>query len=82
MGFIKRHKTIMPNPPPELNNIDAVSYDNVIFAENAPETAEYENWFETEGGEAHVTDTSKIVMQNGRLTVLKDPDENTTFLNE
>lgn len=43
MGFIKRHKTIMPNPPPELNGIDAVSYDNVIFAENAPESAEYEN---------------------------------------
>lgn len=82
MGFIKRHKTIMPNPPPELNNIDAVSYDNVIFAENAPETVEYENWFETEGGETHVTDTSKIVMQNGRLAVLKEPDENTTFLNE
>lgn len=65
------------------DNINAVSYDNVIFAEHAPETAEAENWFETEGGgEADVTDMSKIVMHNGLLKVLKEPDETTDFLNE
>ena len=67
----------------EPEKINAVSYDNVIYGSAVPEQAAEENWFETEGGgETHVTDTSKIVMQNGRLTVLKDPDENTTFLNE
>lgn len=70
-----------PEKVPE--NIDAVSFNNVIFAENAPETASEENWFETEGGgEADVTDTSKIVIQDGLLKVLKKPDENTDFLNK
>ena len=73
-----------PEEVPE--NIDAVSYNNVIFAQNAPETAEAENWFETDGttsgGDAGVTDTSKIVMQDGLLKVLKEPDENTDFLNK
>lgn len=69
--------------PEAPENIDAVSYNNVIFAQNAPETATEENWFETEGGgDAVVTDTSKIVMQDGLLKVLKEPDENTDFLNK
>lgn len=64
------------------DNINAVSYNNVIFAENTPETTAAENWFETEGGEAGAADATKIVMQNGILKVLKTPDENTDFLNE
>ena len=66
----------------EPEKINAVSYDNVIYGSAVPEQAAEENWFETEGGENHVTDTSKIVMQNGLLKVLKEPDENTDFLNE
>lgn len=65
------------------DNINAVSYDNVIFANNTPEMATEENWFETEsGGETDLTDTSKIIMQDGLLKVLKEPDENTDFLNK
>lgn len=64
------------------DNINGVSYNNVIFAKNTPETTAAENWFETEGGEAGAADATKIVMQNGMLKVLKTPDENTDFLNE
>lgn len=76
---------IIDKDAPEVvpENINAVSYDNVVFAENTPETATEENWFETEsGGDTIVTDTSKIVMQDGLLKVLKEPDENTDFLNK
>ena len=62
--------------------INAVAYSNVIFAEDEPETADAENWFKTEEGDTGVSSTSKIVMQDGLLKVLTEPEEDTTFLNE
>ena len=71
---------IIDEDAPEETN--AVSYNNVIFSSEEPETATAENWFQLEGGgEEGVTDTTKIVMQDGLLKVLKEPEDDTTFLN-
>ena len=71
---------IIDEDAPEETN--AVLYNNVIFSSEEPKTATAENWFQLEGGgEEGVTDTTKIVMQDGLLKVLKEPEDDTTFLN-
>lgn len=57
--------------------INSVSYDNIIFAPEAPKEPG-DNWFKTESTQA--ASGTKIVMQNGILTVLKEPEDGTTFL--
>lgn len=56
--------------------INTVVYDNVAFSDNEPKTPA-ENWFQTESSS---TDKTNIIMQNGKLTVLKEPEADTTFL--
>lgn len=73
-----------PVDPEELENVNTVSYSNVLFSEKEPETASEENWFETtDGGESIAEEsTTKVVMQNGLLKVLREDDNETTFINK
>ena len=54
----------------------------MAFADEAPTDGKTENYFEVSGGSesAGVDIGKKIVMQNGKLTVLDEPDEDTVFL--
>ena len=76
---IDEDKPDIPESPEEIN---AVAFDNVAFAEEAPIDGKTENYFEVSGGSegAGVDTGKKIVMQNGKLTVLDEPDEDTVFL--
>mgnify|MGYP005804057995 FL=1 len=71
-----------PDSPESPEEINAVAFDNVAFAEEAPTDGKTENYFEVSGGSesAGVDTGKKIVMQNGKLTVLDEPDEDTVFL--
>ena len=76
---IDEDKPDIPESPEEIN---AVAFDNVAFADEAPTDGKTENYFEVSGGSesAGVDTGKKIVMQNGKLTVLDEPDEDTVFL--
>lgn len=76
---IDEDKPDIPESPEEIN---AVAFDNVAFADEAPTDGKTENYFEVSGGSegASVDTGKKIVMQNGKLTVLDEPDEDTVFL--
>lgn len=71
-----------PDSPESPEEINAVAFDNVAFADEAPTDGKTENYFEVSGGSegASVDTGKKIVMQNGKLTVLDEPDEDTVFL--
>lgn len=71
-----------PDSPESPEEINAVAFDNVAFADEAPTDGKTENYFEVSGGSesAGVDIGKKIVMQNGKLTVLDEPDEDTVFL--
>lgn len=71
-----------PDSPESPEEINAVAFDNVAFADEAPTDGKTENYFEVSGGSesAGVDTGKKIVMQNGKLTVLDEPDEDTVFL--
>lgn len=72
-----------PPKQEEPEEIDAVAYDNVIFSADAPSAGE--NWFQTSdeegGGADEEVAQKKYTIQNGRLTVLKEPEKDTKFLN-
>ena len=71
-----------PDSPESPEEINAVAFDNVAFAEEAPIDGKTENYFEVSGGSEGASGDAgkKIVMQNGKLTVLDEPDEDTVFL--
>lgn len=71
-----------PDSPESPEEINAVAFDNVAFAEEAPTDGKTENYFEVSGGSEGASSDAgeKIVMQNGKLTVLDEPDEDTVFL--
>ena len=61
---IDEDKPDIPESPEEIN---AVAFDNVAFADEAPTDGKTENYFEVSGGSesAGVDTGKKIVMQNG-----------------
>lgn len=71
-----------PDSPESPEEINAVAFDNVAFADEAPIDGVMENYFEVSGGSEGASGDAgkKIVMQNGKLTVLDEPDEDTVFL--
>lgn len=71
-----------PDNPESPEEINAVAFDNVAFADEAPIDGKTENYFEVSGGSEGASGDAgkKIVMQNGKLTVLDEPDEDTVFL--
>ena len=71
-----------PDSPESPEEINAVAFDNVAFAEEAAIDGKTENYFEVSGGSEGASGDAgkKIVMQNGKLTVLDEPDEDTVFL--
>ena len=77
--IIDEDKPDIPESPEEIN---AVAFDNVAFADEAPTDGKTENYFEVSGGSESASGDAgkKIVMQNGKLTVLDEPDEDTVFL--
>lgn len=73
---------VVEGDTPEPKAIQAVAYDNVEFSPTAPKTGE--NWFKTTDAEAVQIASAepKYVIENGRLTVLKEPEKDTKFLNK
>lgn len=59
--------------------INAVAYDNAKMSEDEP--SDGDNWLKTNAAKA-VANSGRIAVQNGKLTVLKEPSSDTTFLNK
>lgn len=60
-------------------DINAVAYDNAVMSDNEP--ASGDNWLKATASEK-ISDSGRIVVQHGKLAVLKEPQGNETFLSK